>query len=101
MKLLKLIRKHFDRLGIFSARKFTFKSLFIFVSTASYSALSTVFLCFEASTLNEFAESFYGAATPLFIFSINVIYALNRKRIFQLIETTEHFIEKRENSATQ
>lgn len=101
MKLLKPILKHFDRLGIFSARKFTLKSLFIFVSTASYSALSTVFLGFEASTLNEFAESFYGAATPLFIFSINVIYAFNRKCIFQLIETTEHFIDKRENSFNQ
>lgn len=95
MGILAPIRKYLGNLGVYPSKKFTLRSLFFFISTASYSILSTIFLCFEANTLNEYAESFYGAATPLFVFRINVIHALKREYVFELIELTENFIEKR------
>lgn len=95
MKILTPIRKLFDDLGVYPDRKFTWKSLFFFVATASYSCLSAVYLLFSANTLKDYADAFYGWATPLFIFSINAIYAWKRADIFELIDSTESFIEER------
>lgn len=95
MKILAPVRKQFDDLGIYSSQKFTLKSFFFFVSPLSCFALATIFLFFEANTLTKYAESFYGAATALFIFSINVIYVWKIKCVSQLMDITEDLIEKR------
>lgn len=96
MKLLQPIRKLFRNVAIYSSKSFTLKSVFFFISPALYSFNSCIFLFFEAETLKQYAESFYGSATPLFIFSILVILAWKRMDIYDLIETTEKFIENRE-----
>lgn len=95
MKILAPVRSQFDNLGIYSSHKFTLKSSFFFVSTLSCFVLATIFLFFEANTLTKYAESFYGAATALFIFSINVIHVWKRKCVFELMDITEDLIEKR------
>lgn len=86
---------HLYDLGKYSSQKITLKSSFFFVSTLSCFALATIFLFFEANTLTKYAESFYGAATALFIFSINVIHVWKRKYVFELMDITEDLIEKR------
>lgn len=101
MKILAPVRRQFDDLGIYSSQKFTLKSFFFFVSTLSSFALSTIFLFFEANTLTKYAESFYGAATALFIFSINVIHVWKKEYVFELMNITEDLIEKRKTISSR
>lgn len=99
MNILAPVRRHIDDLGVQSSRKFTLRSLFFFVITASYSTLSTIYMFNGSHTLTEYSDAFYGSVTPLFIFGINVIYAWKREYIFELMDATEEIIEKRKTNS--
>lgn len=94
MKFFQPIRECFGDLGFYSSRPNTLKSSVLIVNAAVYFLLSAAFF-FEAQTLREYAESFYGSATPLFILSILVIYAWKKENIFALMNSCEILIEKR------
>lgn len=100
MNILAPVRRHIGNIGVHSSRKFTLKSLFVFVITATYTTLSTTFMFDGTHTLTEYSDAFYGSVTPFFIFGINVIYAWKREYIFELIDATEEMIEKRKTNSS-
>lgn len=53
------------------------------------------YVLFEAKTVREFADSFYGAATYAAVSNIFTWNMVNMANIFQLIDNSAMIIEKR------
>lgn len=73
----------------------SFKNLMIFSSLAFCFVTMVIFIFFEANSLVDFGNSFYGAATAMAIFIITSSNTLKSTKIFDLFARLEEFIKKR------
>lgn len=103
MKLFHTLQEFYQELGLkppHSNRNSsaTFKSLLIFLVLIQGFVATITFCVFKANTVQEYGDSFYIALTEL----TNSIYCyhfiLNMRKIYQLIEKLERFVEKSESS---
>lgn len=63
--------------------------LFLMIATAA-------FLLIEANTIDEFSQSFFSLMTEIISTMSYFLFALQKKKIFKLIESLDHFTTTRE-----
>lgn len=102
MKILKLMQKYYEVLGIIPPNKsgkfqsFNFKTLLAIFFYVQHCIASSAFLLIEAKTIREFAESFFWCETMVTSFFNAFIIILKGGEMFYMIRNFENTIEKRE-----
>lgn len=103
MQLFRLNQKYLAIMGIEAFQPFSenqplivfVRRLLVLISLTICVILSSVFLAYEAKTLNEYADSFYGFATTTAIFFLFTIFLWKMDSLFKLIVDFEKLIEQR------
>lgn len=100
VELFQSVQKFYHDVGVFPSqmqpdRSLNGKNVFILCAcVASCIALFSCFL-FEANSMNELAQTFYGSTAIAMAISLNLNNIKQRNSIFRMIRNAEHFIRKR------
>lgn len=109
MKLFQLHRKFIAVMGVELLQPFQknqamiviIKRLLYFISLILFVILSSVFLGYEAQTLDEYADSFYGSVSTVVFSLIFAIILWKMDSLFKLIGDFEQLIEQRKKRYTK
>lgn len=108
MRIFQLSRKYLAVVGIEPLQPFQkeqpmivfVRRFVVFISLLAYTILSWIFLGYEAETLNDYADSFFGFATTAGFSLILAIILWKTDSLFKLIRDFEKLIEQRKLEKT-
>lgn len=97
MKIFQEIRKNFAIAGIYGAQKHRFnrKNSLILAFLAEHFVSTAIVLLFQAKSIREYTESFYGCATGLSAMVILVSNIFEAKHLLDMIISFESVIKQR------
>lgn len=98
MKLLQIVKKNFEFLGIGSKRSFSnnIKSVIAILIFSLSTSLGTVFLLFEANTFLEYTTNIYVTTTTFGALVEFISILFQKKNLFKLIDEMENFVDTSE-----
>lgn len=100
MKFFQLIQTNCKLLGIDASKRndrFNARNLIAQFMIFQFLFFTGAYLLFKAKSFREYADCFYASSTLVGV-SINFMYvSWNMAKMFELIESIESFIEKRES----